>query len=450
MPGPHRSLNRPMLREHLRRVVFREGSRDRVGAEVELIPWAIVDGRVDFEAALAASDTLWHEWPEANERSQRGSIPWRDGSLTREPGGQWEFSGPPLDRPEETAGAMVQAVEVLRQGAATHGFDFLAVGLNPWANVETIGLRNRSARYLAMQEYFDTIGPSGRQMMRLTGSVQVAVDSLQGAVSNERWELAQRLSPVLTAAFANSAVQDGRPAESANCRAHIWLNLDPRRTGIPPKFLEDPGTEPVDQYLDFALNSPVMFVARADAPFYLPSEPTPFATWMEHGLPVGFPVLEDWETHLGTLFPDVRPRGYLEFRAMDAPGIAWLAVPILIAGHALRDARIRHELLEHLRPFHDSLDELRRRAAERALADPTLSELAGILFESVRRTLCGAAEELVAAYEERYIERGTTPGEEMRGCISPGELLDPALLIALEAEREAAADRGLAPPAQCC
>jgi glutamate--cysteine ligase len=450
MAGPRPSLTREMLRAHLRAQAFRDGPRDLVGAEVELIPWMAADGRVDVPGALRASDRLWASWPGADGWGDTEAIPWRGGRLTREPGGQWEFSGPPLDSPEETACATTRAVAILREQAATHGFDFLAAGLHPWADTDAIGLHRRSRRYEAMQAYFDTIGPAGRRMMRLTGSVQVTVDFVPGAVRRERWELAQRLAPVLTAAFANSAVAGGQPASSPCLRARTWLGLDPKRTGIPRSFLDDPGADPVDQYLAFALAAPVMFVAREDSPYEVPSEPTPFATWMESGLPAGYPDLGDWEMHLSTLFPDVRPRGYLEVRAMDAPGIAWLGVPILVVGHGFRDATARRELLELLRPLHGILPDLRVRAADRALGDPKLRGLAAELFTIVRRTLVGAAEELVAAYDERYIQQGLTPGEELRACIPPDDGLAPDHLLALEAERQAIASRAGAPHALSC
>lgn len=450
MAGRRRLLTHDLLRDHLKTGSFRHGIRDRVGAEVELIPWAVAGDRVDVRAALDASDRLWSEWPDGEGARGEGSIPWRGGSLTREPGGQWEFSGPPLNSPEDTACEMSSSVEIIKERAISAGFDVLAIGLNPWADVETIGLRNPSARYAAMQEYFDSIGPSGRRMMRLTSSVQVAVDFLPEDIHHERWELGQRLAPILTAAFANSAVENRQPAPSPCQRAQTWLQLDPKRTGIPQRFLDDPESDPVDQYLDFALNAPVMFVARKDGSLDVPSEPTPFSLWMEHGLPAGYPELIDWETHLSTLFPDVRPRGYLEVRAMDAPGTAWLAVPILIVGHALRDPQTRRELLEQLRPFHESLSELRFQAANRALADPTLRELAGLMFATVRRNLRGPAEELVAAYDQRYIQRGLTPGEELRSRIPAGDELEPGHLIALEADRRAVADPALAPLALFC
>ncbi len=420
------------MQAELRRRTFRVGGADEVGSELELTPLAVSGDRFDLDRALESADRLWVEWPESDGAEP---ISWRGGNLTREPGGQWEISGPPLPDPETAADAMVRAAGALRALARHHQFDFIATGFHPWASAEAIGLRKHTERYQNMQAYFDTIGPDGRRMMRQTGSVQVAVDHGRDPRERlERWELAQRLSPVLTAAFANSAVCQGRPGPIPGLRGATWLHLDPARTGIPRRFLDDPAGDPILQYLDFALNAPLMFVHRLDGHSTPLDQPVTFAEWLDEGLPEGFPDRDDWETHLSTLFPDVRPRGYLEVRAMDAPGMAWLSVPILVVGHVLRDATARRTLLERLRPEHDQLLDLRVRAVERALADPTLRDAAIALFQAVRPLLRGDAERVVRAYEERFLQPGVTPGEVLRDRITPGDTLLPGEFLGLRDE----------------
>ena len=155
MPQPRRTLTHAVLRDHLASETFRAGTSDRVGAEVELTPLAAADdGRPDVAAALAASDRLWSSWGGSPDGD--GAIRWRGGILTREPGGQWEFSGAPFARPEETAFDVLHAVAELRDAARGHGFDFHAMGFHPWATAGAIGLRKRAPRYLAMQEHFDS------------------------------------------------------------------------------------------------------------------------------------------------------------------------------------------------------------------------------------------------------------------------------------------------------
>ena len=348
MPTPRPTLTEPLLRAHLLANAFRVGKADLVGAEVELTPLAIVGGRVDVRAGQSLTDSLWAELARGGDPK---AIAWRGGSLSREPGGQLEYSGPPRPTPEGAAFGTARAVRGLRALARRRGFDFLAIGLHPWASPRAIGLHRATPRYRAMQRYFDAIGVQGRRMMRQTGSVHLAVDFGGESELRVRWELAQRLAPVLAAIFANSAVWGGRPGGAfESLRGYAWGRLDRARTGVPPRFLVDPDSEPIDQYLGFALAAPVMFAILPDGRHEVPERPTPFASWMKEGLPGGYPVLDDWAVHLSTLFPNVRPQGYLEIRTVDAPGASWVGVPILLAAHALREPRVRRELLAVLRP----------------------------------------------------------------------------------------------------
>jgi glutamate--cysteine ligase len=69
--------------------------------------------------------------------------------------------------------------------------------------------------------------------------------------------------------------------------------------------------------------------------------------WLERGNDLGWPTEADVLEHLTTLFPPVRPRGFLELRTLDAldddrwPAVAEMAVSLLLDGPA------RRELLEH-------------------------------------------------------------------------------------------------------
>src|SRR4029079_12817264 len=72
-------------------------------------------------------------------------------------------------------------------------------------------------RYAAMEAFFDQDGPDGRVMMASTASVQVCLDAgADDADVARRWALTNALTPVLTAAFANSPLRLGSPTGYAN------------------------------------------------------------------------------------------------------------------------------------------------------------------------------------------------------------------------------------------
>lgn len=60
------------------------------------------------------------------------------------------------------------------------------------------------------------------------------------------------------------------------------------------------------------------------------------------GLSGAYPTLKDWETHLSTIFPEVRLKKYLEMRGADGgPWEEICALPALWVG-LLYDECVRH------------------------------------------------------------------------------------------------------------
>jgi glutamate--cysteine ligase len=65
-----------------------------------------------------------------------------------------------------------------------------------------------------------------------------------------------------------------------------------------------------------------------------------FAEWIDGAIPVR-PTEDDLDYHLSTLFPPVRPRGYLEVRYLDTQdGDDWVAPAVLLAGLMADEATV--------------------------------------------------------------------------------------------------------------
>lgn len=245
----------------------------------------------------------------------------RAATPTFEPGGQLELSPPPRPAVED----LIADVELLsRQAtaiAAARGIRLEAVGLNPYHTCADVPLHLPTQRYLAMQRAFDEVGPDGRRMMRLTASLQIAVDLLPGRAGREQWLVANLAGPPLAAAFANSPLEAGRPAGLSGARTRIWQNADLRRTGYDGRHLDL--ADPVGAYAAFAAAAPRLPIQEAERPAY----------------------------HLSTLFPPVRPRGgYLEVRYLDAQPLWRLPEAVRVVTSLLYDDRGRHDALDLLLP----------------------------------------------------------------------------------------------------
>ena len=249
----------------------------------------------------------------------------RDARTSFEPGGQLELSPPP-GRLGPFLARLERLLDRATAAADRCGVRLEAVGTNPYHSCVDVPLRTPTSRYRAMQDAFDRVGPDGRRMMRLTASLQVAVDLLPGRAGWEQWVVANLAGPALAAASANSPWRDGRPAGIPGARTRIWQGVDLSRTGYDGRHLDL--ADPVGAYAAFA--------AAADR------------------LPI--PESADPRYHLSTLFPPVRPRGgYLEIRYLDAQPLDRIGEVVATIDRLLNHAPTRQAALDLLRPRADDL-----------------------------------------------------------------------------------------------
>ena len=124
--------------------------------------------------------------------------------------------------------------------------------------------------------------------------------------------------------------------------------------------------------------------------------------------------------HLTTLFPAVRPRGWLELRAIDAPERAWWGVPPTLLAALLYDDLALAEVLDVLRPLGDGVAGLMRVAAREGIRNDELRIAADAAFEIALQ----AAERFPDGYfeprmltaceqfREKYIATGTMQADD--------------------------------------
>ena len=334
----------------------------RIGAEVEFLA-VITDSRqvapldgVPTRSLLSAVRAAAHQhgWREGGtgKGAPAFTLP-RGGRITFEPGGQVEYAAPPRASITELVDDLARTSASLRDAAAALGITLLECGLDPFNGPDGAPLQVRAPRYRRMDAHFAGIGPAGARMMRQTASLQVGIDI--GDDAPARWRLLNALSPVFVALFANSRTYAGHDTGFASYRAETWRRTDPARTGVLHAI------DPIGEYVDFALRAPAILLGDNT------EMARPFHYW------AAATDLADWEQHLGTLFPEVRPRGYFEVRSMDAvPQTHWPAALAFVAGLAY-DRRSSLEAAEVAGCPDPGLLE---RAGRQGLADPALGSIA--------------------------------------------------------------------------
>jgi glutamate--cysteine ligase len=403
------ALERSLRERAFRPLVARE--RPLIGAESELIPVDALTRTVCPIDGDAPSTTMrmlrqaavgerWRETVSAKGTPQ--FLLADGGTLGFEPGGQLEYSSPPCATGSALLAELRHVTAALRRAADPLGIELLAVGIDPETPVERAPLQLEARRYRRMADYFDTIGPFGARMMRQTAAFQVSLDL--GPEPHRLWRVLNGMAPYLTAIFANSSLYEGRQSGHASYRAHCWRMLDPRRTGV-----RQAADDPAADYCDFALAAPAIFLPTIDGTH------APIA---EH-LAAGSAGQADWEQHLTTLFPEIRPRGTFEVRTCDAVPPEWFAAPIALIGgvaHDLAALRQADELLDRADP------ELLARAGRVGLTDPAIAATARDLVilaldgcEALGDALLGGPDlETAREFFDRYTFVGRAPADDVR------------------------------------
>ena len=365
-------------------------SSPRVGVELEFLTYPLDDpcATVAFEVLAAAAETV--------KPLLSG------GRVTFEPGGQVELRSQLLASPGEICRAVATDLAVLRQAVAEHGVGLAGLGLDPVRAPHRIV---DSPRYQAMEAYFDAAGNAGRTMMCSTAAIQVNVDLGPDPVVT--WRLAHDLGPELAAAFANSPLLAGVPSGWRSTRLATWWAIDPSRT----RPLLESEADPVAAWTGYALFAKVMLVRLSSDHFQPVLGGMRFADWAIGGHEGLYPTLEDFEYHLTTLFPPVRPRGWLELRMVDALPDPWWVVPVAVVSTLLGNVEVAAAAAKAAAPARG----LWRSAACYGLAHPVLAKAAQQCFCLTLEALDGQGifdGGLVAAYHERYVARRRCPADD--------------------------------------
>jgi glutamate--cysteine ligase len=374
------------LRDGLHARCFSPAAESRfIGAEVELLA---LDVEMQRPVPLSGGDRALtpslrrhgarRGWRELTSNGlTKFEVPGR-ALVSFEPGGQLEISSVACASPAELVTILSDVVRPMRTELLDAGIALHSLGIDPLNDAHDVPLQLHVDRYERMTEYFDRIGPFGIRMMRQTGAIQVSLD--RGSRPGSRWRMLNDLAPYLIAIFANSPRYRGEDTGHRSYRAHCWRQLDITRTGVIPvggdaaehpsdsssDSSSDPASDPASDYATFALAAHDMM--RADER----GEYRPFSWWLEQQ-----PDDAGWDSHLTTLFPEVRARGHFEVRSCDAVPVEWYAAPIVVLfglvydEHAAREAAV---LAAESRV-------LLRAAGEAGLADAALARTARDLFQ---------------------------------------------------------------------
>ena len=211
-------------------------------------------------------------------------------TITLEPGCQVEISA----KPERTIFELKKKIDnlnaLIEPIAQRMNFTLLNYGVSPLNTYKSINLIPKR-RYKIMAKYL--WGILADVMMRETAGIQCCIDFKSEEDAMRKFKLANKLSPFMTAMFANSPIRGGVDTGYKSFRALAWLNTDNDRCGFAGKISEEFSFE---DYIDCVLKSPMIFIQRNNLQFEVNGDIT-FEEFLQKDFEGAQATLEDYELH---------------------------------------------------------------------------------------------------------------------------------------------------------
>jgi glutamate--cysteine ligase len=399
MPTSTSFLTLQSARDLIRERSFPETTTNRVGVELEWFTTPSAN-----PPSTAALDALLQPF-----------TPLPCGSaITFEPGAQVELSSLPLPDCGQAITSIATDTDVVRNALAARGIGLFATGVDPDRSLQ---LRTDAERYVTMRAYFDHYGVRGGRMMCATASIHLNLDAGSDDEGRLRWLAAHLTGPMLIAAFANSPRAEGEITGWKSSRYDAWRSIDPGRTSP-----VDHHGDPADAWASYALSAQVMFIRTGlGGPGVSPGgeqchavdEALTLAEWVAEGHPLGYPDAGDIEYHLTTLFPPVRPRGYLELRMIDMLPDPWWRAAVALSTAIVCDPQTRSAALTACEPTEGMWEVAARCALEDAALNQSANETFDVALGALHRIGCDS-ETVSAAHEyvDRFTSQARTPADE--------------------------------------
>ena len=350
-------------------------------------------------------------------------------SITLEPGAQLELSGAPLKTIHETCIELRDHLRELEPISKKLGITWLGLGFHPFATRADLEPMVPKQRYGIMREYLPTRGGHALDMMLRTCTVQANYDYGSEADAIRKLRVGLKLSPLTTAMLANSPWKEGAPFGGVTYRGRVWLDVDPDRSGLVPTMWAKDAS--FSTYVEWALDVPMFMFKRAGAKVVNTGQT--FRSFWKSGFQGNHPTQADWQTHLNTLFPEVRLKKTIEIRGADAQrrGFA-CALPALWTGIYYDDkAFAEAEALSQDWTFAEvqgSREAIAREGLRATFRGAPLQKAAERLIEIAEGGLerrafkraDGKDERVHLARLKELVARSCTPADELLAAVKPG------------------------------
>lgn len=231
-------------------------------------------------------------------------------TVTLEPGSQVELSIEPQKsvndiktRIDEINNSMIRVFD-------KYDVQLLNYGVYPKTTYKNIKLIPKK-RYKYMVNYL--WGILSDVMMRETAGIQVGIDFKDEEDAIKKFNLANKLSPFITAMYVNSKIRGGVDTGYKSFRALAWLNTDSERCGFATKLKDNMTFE---DYVKTLLEVPMIYIVRDNKYIHINGKIN-FKNFLNNGWEGYDAEMEDFNLHANLFFPEIRLRNFIEIRNHD-------------------------------------------------------------------------------------------------------------------------------------
>lgn len=370
-------MSETRIKEHLNiatlKEIFKSGEKQtdelKVGLEYERIPIKLNDGRnaeyYDNNGILNILNKIAHaeNWNYITDNTNGNVLGLKKNfnTITLEPGCQIELSIEPQKQISQLENCIAEIDKMLEKYLQDSKIKLLNYGITPISTYHNINLLPKN-RYKLMAKYL--WGILSDVMMRETAGVQCCIDFTSEEDMAEKFTLANKLSPFMTAMYANSPIRGGVETGYKSFRALSWLYTDNDRCGFAQNFNEEFTYE---KYIQKVLSTPIIFITRGRENIKFNNRIT-FGEYLYLGYQDYDATIEDFNLQANLYFPEVRLRNFIEIRNHDCVNKDLMfSIPAIYKG-ILYDKTAKNDLKTLLKDIPNSeYDEIRYSVPKNAL-----------------------------------------------------------------------------------
>ena len=296
---------------------FHQGSKKEQFVGVENEKFLFDQSSNSRATYLKVKDVLYYlkkfGWQEVTEEENLIGLKDNGKNISLEPGNQIELSGEKLKNIHDACSESFIFLDQMKKACKELDLKMMSIGFDPISKIENIP-KNPKKRYEIMTKEMPKHGKLSLDMMYRTCGTQINLDYDSEIDFKKKFKLASYLTPISIALFANSSIKEMKSSNFLSYRSKVWQNTS--RGGLPQNFLEDMDFE---KYADMSLNMPLLFILQNSK--YINTEGKTFKDFIDGNIKEiknKKPTFKDFETHLATIFTEVRLKNYIEIRSIDA------------------------------------------------------------------------------------------------------------------------------------